>query len=244
MNKTGTEYLERANALTTLFQGQTLAEREICLIVSLKLFPDSPACGIGLFELRPAGEYVLKATFGIPERAQANWETGCISVNSPVVEAMRTSEVVFVSSSEDMQQRYPEHYAQHNSVSQSAVIVVPIRSLGSTVGAFAVFGSEFAVNNECRLFLEIVAGLIALKLNVNSKLPQAHQQDHRHPLRDEALTNRELLVQKLMKSGKTNLEIADELGYSESTIRQDAVSMFIKLGVKNRKAAGDLLDSE
>jgi len=36
------------------------------------------------------------------------------------------------------------------------------------------------------------------------------------------------------------LQIAEELGYSESTIRQDAVSMFQKLGVKDRKSAGGL----
>ena len=44
-----------------------------------------------------------------------------------------------------------------------------------------------------------------------------------------------------MAQGKTNREISDDLGYSESTIRQDAVSLFAKLQVKTRKEAGNLL---
>ncbi len=244
MKKSGVEYLERVNSLTTLFQAQALAEREICLLVSLKLFPDSPACGIGLFEISTEGQYNLKATFGVPERAQTAWANGCINRNSPVVEAMRTSEVVFVPSTEELISRYPEHSASHDQDDLSSVIAVPIRKLGSTVGAFAVIGNKFDVNRECRIFLEIVAGLIALKLTSNSPHPETSLNIPRHPMRDEALSQRELLVQQMMKLGKTNSEIAEELGYSESTIRQDAVSMFIKLGVKNRKAAGELLEDD
>jgi len=119
---------------------------------------------------------------------------------------------------------------------------VPIRKFGSSLGVLAIFGRRFSIDEDCRVFLELVAGLMALKLNWNFAAQPDEAAGKSLPLRDEALTNRERLVQGLMKLGKTNAEIADELGYSESTIRQDAVSMFSKLGVKNRKEAGDLLE--
>jgi DNA-binding CsgD family transcriptional regulator len=242
MNFTETDYLQRACSLSTLFQAEPLVARELCQIISLKLFPNESAHGIGIFELGPDGEYNLNATFGVPPQAQAVWSSGNISINCPVVEAMRTSEVVCVSSAEELKNRYPEHFARHNEETASAIIAVPIRKFGSSLGVFAIFGRRFSIDEDCRAFLELVAGLIALKLNLNSAAQPNQQAGKELPLRDEALTNRERLVQGLMKLGKTNAEIADELGYSESTIRQDAVSMFSKLGVKNRKEAGDLLE--
>jgi DNA-binding CsgD family transcriptional regulator len=242
MNYTGIDYLQRASSLSTLFQAEPLAAREICQIVSLKLFPDEPAHGIGIFALGSDGEYNLKATFGVSAQTQAVWTSGSVSVNSPVVEAMRTSEVVCIGSPEDLSARYPEHFAIHNADAESAIIAVPIRKFGSSLGVLAIFGRRFSIDEDCRVFLELVAGLMALKLNWNFAAQPDEAAGKSLPLRDEALTNRERLVQGLMRLGKTNAEIADELGYSESTIRQDAVSMFSKLGVKNRKEAGDLLE--
>ena len=235
------EYLERARSLATIFQSQELQEPEICLVVSLKLFPHVPACGVAIFELSKDGNYALNATFGIPEDSQNVWATGQITESSPVVDAMRTGEVICICSEQEMTQRYPAHAAKHTKQSRESVIAVPIRRMGSTVGAFAIIGSAVEVNKECGLFLEIVAGLIALKLEGQASRSGSDGSIAGHPALRTELTKRQLLVQSMMKQGKTNAQIADELGYSESTIRQDAVSMFIKLGVKNRRAAGELL---
>jgi DNA-binding CsgD family transcriptional regulator len=214
------------------------------LLVSLKLFPDRTSSGVGILELSSGGELTLRSSFGIPEKAQEVWATYSLANSSPVIEAMRTSETVVVSSVNEMLQRYPEHAGCHEPEDLSPVIAVPIRKLGSAVGALLITGSDVHVDNNCRQFLEIVAGLIALKLNTNSMIGEASLISNRHPRFDDTLTKRELLVQAMMKRGKTNNEIGEALGYSESTIRQDAVSMFIKLGVKDRKSAGELLADE
>ena len=49
------------------------------------------------------------------------------------------------------------------------------------------------------------------------------------------LSNREERVLALIREGKTNAQIAFELGYSESLIRQETVSIYRKLGVNGRK---------
>ena len=49
------------------------------------------------------------------------------------------------------------------------------------------------------------------------------------------LSNREERVLTLIREGKTNAQIAFELGYSESLIRQETVSIYRKLGVNGRK---------
>lgn len=238
------QHLERLASISLLFQAQPLTPHEICLLVSLKLFPDKSSCGIGIFELSPGGDFTLRSSFGIPEKSKVAWCTYSITATSPVVEAMRTSETVFVSSAQEMISRYPEHSACHEAETLYSVIAVPIRKLGNSLGALLITGSDVEEDTDCRQFLEIVAGLVALKLNPNTASVQNSPGSKSYPMLDDALTKRELKVQRMMKQGKTNHEIGEALGYSESTIRQDAVSMFIKLGVRDRKSAGELLEDQ
>jgi DNA-binding NarL/FixJ family response regulator len=53
----------------------------------------------------------------------------------------------------------------------------------------------------------------------------------------EALTRRELEVLRLIASGASNKEIADALGTAEATVKNQASSIFAKLGVRDRTRA-------
>lgn len=50
-----------------------------------------------------------------------------------------------------------------------------------------------------------------------------------------SLTNRQDEILGLIKIGKTNLQIALDLGYSESLIRQETMNIYKKLGISGRK---------
>ena len=52
-----------------------------------------------------------------------------------------------------------------------------------------------------------------------------------------ALTKRELDVLGLIASGRSNREIADALGTAEATVKNQASSIFSKLGVRDRTRA-------
>jgi DNA-binding NarL/FixJ family response regulator len=52
-----------------------------------------------------------------------------------------------------------------------------------------------------------------------------------------ALTKRELDVLRLIASGASNKEIADALGTAEATVKNQASSIFMKLGVRDRTRA-------
>ena len=54
---------------------------------------------------------------------------------------------------------------------------------------------------------------------------------------EAALTNRELQVLRLMASGATNREIADELHVSAESVKKHARAIYRKLGVRNRTEA-------
>ena len=49
------------------------------------------------------------------------------------------------------------------------------------------------------------------------------------------LTERQELILALIEEGLTNLAIADRLGYSESLIRQETITIYRKLGIEGRR---------
>ena len=51
------------------------------------------------------------------------------------------------------------------------------------------------------------------------------------------LTSRQLRVLELMSLGKTNIAIAEIIGYSESTVRQETMAIYRILGVHDRNDA-------
>jgi DNA-binding NarL/FixJ family response regulator len=54
------------------------------------------------------------------------------------------------------------------------------------------------------------------------------------------LTQRQLLIKKLMENGYTNIAIANEIGYSESLVKQETMAIFSILNISGRK---ELLNS-
>ena len=51
----------------------------------------------------------------------------------------------------------------------------------------------------------------------------------------EKLTERQELILTLIKGGKTNITIANQMGYSESLIRQETMVIYQKLGIDGRR---------
>jgi len=50
------------------------------------------------------------------------------------------------------------------------------------------------------------------------------------------LTGRQLTIKSLIEKGFTNPAIADQIGYSESLVRQETMAIYAMLGIAGRKA--------
>ena len=238
---TAEEYLDRANKLAKSFQVRDLSSSEICLLAALQLFPDQSKCELAIFGINSVGECLINYSFGLSDIRKAHWNNSPINLPSPIAESIRTGNVVFISKKEEFSTRYPDHSVSRDLKNFTSIVSVPIHKLGGTVGALVMFGFDSPDDRDCNSFLEVIASLVALKLE-NATTSIEGKNGHRENITGQALTNREHIIQHLMADGKTNREIAEELGYGESTIRQDAVSLFEKLGVRDRKSAGDLFE--
>jgi DNA-binding NarL/FixJ family response regulator len=73
-----------------------------------------------------------------------------------------------------------------------------------------------------------------------------HRDDHPHEATSPlALTSRQWIIAQAMQRGLTNPAIAEELGFSESLVRQESMRIYQKLKIKGRKELieGEILGS-
>ena len=63
---------------------------------------------------------------------------------------------------------------------------------------------------------------------------------HMQEVNGKPMTARQEIILTSLKKGMTNREIAEEVSYSESLIRQETVIIYAKLGISGKKDLVDL----
>jgi len=121
-------------------------------------------------------------------------------------------------------------------------ISVPLELRGSTSGVFTLFISGNSKKiTEVELFITAVAQIFYLYSFENHPEAAASEAPESGTMKKiESLTQRQLLILQLMADGKTNATISNALGYSESTVRQETIKIFFKLGCRNREEASNI----
>jgi DNA-binding CsgD family transcriptional regulator len=77
----------------------------------------------------------------------------------------------------------------------------------------------------------------ALENSQGLNLRSNHRKNGDHSLEGAALTSRQQVILQHMADGKTNSAIARLIGFSESTVRQETIEIFRKVGVNDRRSA-------
>jgi DNA-binding NarL/FixJ family response regulator len=103
-------------------------------------------------------------------------------------------------------------------------------------------GDEFEVEcraGEARAWTETVAEArrIAAEVSGDASLATPTQPRRRGPRADPELTGRELDVLGALVAGRTNQQIAVDLGISPKTVMHHTVSVYRKFGVRGRAEA-------
>ena len=100
------------------------------------------------------------------------------------------------------------------------------------------------INPDIELFLESIGHLLSMylfpttTLNPIQEVTFDHSILHSSSENQLALTDRQLLILRLISEGHTNSTISELLKYSESTVRQETIKIFSKLKCAGREEAG------
>lgn len=174
-----------------------------------------------------------RASYGVDQSKFQDWQEFPLEWKLPVTDALVEKRIVWINSLPD----WPEEYPRLNGVTYEGAartqVVVPIFRLNSSVGCLGLVSSEFLLpDEEVAIFLQTIANLISLHI-----YRQARERKKQESPNVSSLTERQIQILDLIANKRTNIEIANIMGYSESTIRQETIRIFEKLHVNGRNEA-------
>jgi DNA-binding CsgD family transcriptional regulator len=189
--------------------------------------------------------------FGIPlEVSGSHEERFNLSDRLPMTDALRLQKIVVVNSLPHWPNEYTLLAGIPYPSEDAAFISFPIERCGTPFAVASVFfQSKIFLNQERALYLETIGRILALYISSPAYLHGGKKKlapavlISSHSQRGLPLSQRQDLILRMISEGRTNLAIGEILQYSESTIRQETIKIFSKLGCDGRVEASDLYKS-
>jgi DNA-binding NarL/FixJ family response regulator len=113
------------------------------------------------------------------------------------------------------------------------------------VAAFAIFyKADRALHDVDLDFLTAVADIFSLAVHASRDFNSVTRKveldiPHLAANDSEDLTPRQVLISRLISEGRTNHDISELIGYSESTVRQEIMKVFVLTNSKSRGKVGE-----
>jgi DNA-binding CsgD family transcriptional regulator len=210
-----------------------LTEDEICEYLATKTLSHLKVQGLFLTEVTSRNTARARASFGIDQTTFPEWQEFPLEWKLPVTDALAQKKIVWVTSLPEWPEEYPLVARVKFPFPARTHIVTPILRFNNSVGCFGIFSSlELSPDEEIELQLQTVGHLISLNF---------YRKDRERAKKESpnvtSLTNRQIEILVHIAEKKTNIEIADIMGYSESTIRQETIRIFDKLQLSGRNEA-------
>ena len=214
---------------------------ELSQILATKVCPTGEITRVYIGRLDSDGIIRTVSSFGYSLDSKVMEITTPIEFDRPMPHAMRIRQVI-VANKEDVLKKYQNYEPLDLRSPWISTAVVP------TLGKLA-----FVFRLQCRIehldSAELYFRMMATSLNFydhegverrdilgTSMVGQnLDSRNSRENLRGLPLTERQELIVDLIKQSKTNIQIANSLGYSESLIRQETIVIYAKLGVNGRR---------
>jgi len=208
---------------------------EITKFLALRTFSQFSATSVYFAEILDDGFLLPHSGFGFEKSTISSWGRFSISMKIPITAAIRQNHVIVLESAETFLDQYPVLKDIPNvPMDWQTAVAWPILPFGA---GHAHFNAPLTVDADFKDFLKLVGAIVAQHLMVreeNQTIPpfkgsQAHKSGR------EKMTDRQTVILELICKGATNREIANEIGFSESLVRQETMEIYLKLGVNGRK---------
>ena len=238
-------YLDHVTGFISFLSNNELRLDEILShIVQVVLSPLN-AEAIFMCQITSGNQAERVGAWGMPLemfRAQGNFFN--LNDKYPSTDALRYRRTTWVNTLPDWGTAYPLLKNLPYTTGAKSFICFPIEKAGTPVATLGVFSrDEIHPNAEVEAFLKAIGSVFSMFMFRQDSKGHEHlklkgkQVLSKAGLADSELTERQLIILRLISEDRTNLVISDFLGYSESTIRQETVKIYAKLGCKGRKEA-------
>ena len=234
------DYLERIDELVTNLQNHNMNGDEICRFLALKTFHDLDVNSVAITQLTTVGTLNSRGSFGSRAAFLLEWATLPLSIATPIATAILGAVAfVFVAGS-NWAEKFPALANFKDEARRRSVISIPLLKSGSPIGAITVLTNRrMAFGPNATQFFTAVASVISLAAitapirKIEKLKPPSHESF-------SVLTTRQMKILKALAQKKTNKEIAQSLGQSESTIKHETIKIYAHLNITGRNEAAQL----
>ena len=241
LQKDGTDYFEMIlGSLKALSEADNADT--FCRSMALNVLQDFGVIATYVARLDSDNHISMIGSYGYSQQRVQNTGRPSIWENMSITETIRTGKVMVYETWEQYIAKYPDK--EHLASPGQAFVCLPLRYRGVTSGGFGITFSVpldgmgldpriwevFRSAGEVFLSKSWSAELVRNPVPVNE-----YGEDALFAV--ESLSEREKSVLDLVAQGLTNEQIARQLSYSSSTIKQDTIRIFKVLGVKSRDDA-------
>ena len=239
------DYLQQVTEfITFLTTNETTLEEILSHMVLVVLSPLN-AEAIFMCQINSGNQAERVGAWGMPlEMFRAQGNIFNLNDRFPSTDALRYRRTTWINTLPDWGAAYPLLKDLPYTTGAKSFICFPIEKSGTPVATLGVFSRDNILPNaEIEAFLKAVGSVFSMHMfRQNTKKPgptkiPVHHLTPRIESTQHDLTERQLVILRLISENRTNLEIGEFLGYSESTIRQEIVSIFAKLNCTGRKEA-------
>ncbi len=176
--------------------------------------------------------------FGYSEEQMEGWKEFPLSEKLPVCDSIRNDQLVWLADHDDWEKDYPELLNYPGDLSSQTFIALSIDIHGAPAGALGIMSrKQIHPTPELISFVSVIGGLVGLYLSRINNSTLSNILRGNEGVNGEFLTPRQMRILDLMAQSFTNPQIAKELGFSESTVRQETMRIYQILQVSGRKDA-------
>ena len=213
-----------------------------------RVLVDIQATSIFVSSLSDHNNVEMLGQFGIdPEIWQVYPQGTSVFDKYPITDAMRTRKTVWINTLPEWGEEYPLLMPYKFPTTDKTFICLAIEKCATPVAVVGIFALPvIEVDGEIDTFLGAIANILSLYLYSEENSPTNINalSDKSIALRkssaNQILTERQMLILKLISENRTNIVISERLGYSESTIRQETIKIYANLGCNGREEASEI----
>ena len=241
MQENGTDYFEMILGTLKALSDADNADT-FCRSMALNVLQDFGVIATYVARLDSDNHISMIGSYGYSQQRVENTGRPSIWENMSITETIRTGKVMVYETWGQYIAKYPEK--EHLASPGQAFVCLPLRYRGATSGGFGITFSQplDGVGLDPRIW-EVFssAGEVFLSKSWSSELVRnpvpVNEYGEDALFAVESLSEREKSVLDLVAKGLTNEQIAKQLSYSSSTIKQNTIRIFKVLGVKSREDA-------